>query len=405
MRFIIQTFLLVTITTQFVYAQKKLPILKTNKNSINIKEGNSEYKDIWTISPEVNPDIFVTNPFSGTKIITFYSDIDTISFTVKPNKKYNFIILVNGKDKAYTQINTDSKEKPSLEPKLFYKRLKNTNQETDTIPFTLGKDNGIHLKGKINNSDTLDFLFDTGAGISVIPSSIINQKVNLTIDGSQENGGTDGVATVDKSSKNTIEINNLKWENVPLLSINYQKPSFDAVLGWIAFEDKIVEIDYEKSVLVIHPFLPNLSTEYTRLEFKLIGGIPYIKCKLIVNEKECEGWFDFDTGSDGELMIGQKFAKDNLLNNVMKNIGTSKSVGSTGIEIKNNDVILPKLKLGEYEMYQIPLSIQEQEVEGNEHNENIGNNILKRFNAIIDFKNNYIYLKPNNLFYALMLRN
>lgn len=405
MRFIIQTFLLVTITTQFVYAQKKLPILKTNKNSINIKEGNSEYKDIWTISPEVNPDIFVTNPFSGTKIITFYSDIDTISFTVKPNKKYNFIILVNGKDKAYTQINTDSKEKPSLEPKLFYKRLKNTNQETDTIPFTLGKDNGIHLKGKINNSDTLDFLFDTGAGISVIPSSIINQKVNLTIDGSQENGGTDGVATVDKSSKNTIEINNLKWENVPLLSINYQKPSFDAVLGWIAFEDKIVEIDYEKSVLVIHPFLPNLSTEYTRLEFKLIGGIPYIKCKLIVNEKEFEGWFDFDTGSDGELMIGQKFAKDNLLNNVMKNIGTSKSVGSTGIEIKNNDVILPKLKLGDYEMYQIPLSIQEQEVEGNEHNENIGNNILKRFNAIIDFKNNYIYLKPNNLFYASMLLN
>ena len=405
MRFIIQTFLLLTITTQFVYAQKKLPTLKTNKNSINIKEGNSEYKDIWTISPEVNPDVFVTNPFFGTKKIMFYSDIDSISFTVKPNRKYDFIILLNGKDKAYTQISTDSKGKPSLEPKLSYARLKNTNQVTDTIPFTLGKDNGIHIKGKINNSDTLDFLFDTGAGICVISSSIINQKVNLTIDGSQENSGTDGVATVDQSSKNIIEINNLKWENVPLLSINYQKPSFDAVLGWVIFEDKIVEIDYEKSVLVVHPFLPNLSKEYTKLEFKLIGGIPYIKCKFLVNEREIEGWFDFDTGSNGELIIGQKFAKDNLLNNAMKNIGTSQSVGSTGIAIKNNKYILPKLKLGDYEMYQIPLAIQEQEIKGDEHNENIGNNILKRFNTIIDFKNNYIYLKPNNLFYAPMLRN
>lgn len=405
MRFIIQTFLVLVITTQFVYAQKKLPTLKTNSNSINIKEGTSEYKDIWTISPEVNPDIFVTNPFVGTKKIMFYSDIDSISFTLKPNRKYDFIILLNGKDKAYTQISTDSKGKPSLEPKLSYTRLKNTNQVTDTIPFTLGKDNGIHIKGKINNSDTLDFLFDTGAGICVISSSIINQKVNLTIDGSQENSGTDGVATVDQSSKNIIEINNLKWENVPLLSINYQKPSFDAVLGWVIFEDKIVEIDYEKSVLVVHPFLPNLSKEYTKLEFKLIGGIPYIKCKFLVNEREIEGWFDFDTGSNGELIIGQKFAKDNLLNNAMKNIGTSQSVGSTGIAIKNNKYILPKLKLGDYEMYQIPLAIQEQEVKDDEHNENIGNNILKRFNTIIDFKNNYIYLKPNNLFYAPMLRN
>jgi predicted aspartyl protease len=405
MRFITCTFLLITLSTQIVCGQNKLRILETNKTSIDIKEGDFLYKDAWTLSPQIKPDVFVTNTFTGTKKITFYSDIDSISFDVKPNKKYDFIILLNGKEKAHTQINTNNAENPSLEPKLTYKRQKNIKQETDTIQFTLGKDNGIHLKGKINNSDNLDFLFDTGAGSCVITSSLINQKVNLKIDGNQENAGTDGVSVVDKSSKNIIEIDNLIWEDVSLLSINYQKPAFDAVLGWIAFENKIIEIDYEKSILVIHQSLSNISKDYTKLEYKLIGGIPYIKCKLIVNEKESEGWFDFDTGSNGELIIGQKFAKNNLLNNVMKNIGTSKSVGSTGIAIKNNKVILPKLKLGEYEMYQIPLSIQEQEVEGDEHNENIGNNILKRFNTIIDFKNNYIYLKPNNLFYTPILRN
>jgi predicted aspartyl protease len=405
MKYIIQTFLLLTITSQFVFAQEKLPILKTNKTIISIKEGNSDYKDSWTIAPEVKPDVFVTQKFTGTQIITFYSDIDTISFTVKPNKKYDFIILLNGKDKAYTQISTDSKQNPSLEPKLFYTRLKNTNQVTDTIPFTLGKDNYIHLKGKINNSDTVDFLFDTGASSCVITSSLINQKVNLKIDGSAENGGSDGKAVVGTSSKNTIEINDLKWENVSILSIDYQKPSFDAILGWIAFENKIIEIDYEKNILIIHQSLPQLSSEYSKLEFKLLEGIPYIKLKIIVNGKESETWFDFDTGSDGTLSIGQKFASENSLNDIMKQIGKTKSVGSTGKEIISTLVMLPKLKIGDFEMYQIPLNIQQLEIENVGYNENIGNKILKRFNTIIDFKNNYIYLKPNNLFYAPMLKN
>ena len=405
MKYIIQTFLLLTITSQFVFAQEKLPILKTNKTIISIKEGNSDYKDSWTIAPEVKPDVFVTQKFTGTQIITFYSDIDSISFIVKPNKKYDFIILLNGKDKAYTQISTDSKQNPSLEPKLFYTRLKNTNQVTDTIPFTLGNDNRIHIKGKINNSDTLDFLFDTGANSCVITSSIINQKVNLTIDGSAENIGSDGKAVVGTSSKNTIEINDLKWENVSILSIDYQKPSFDAVLGWIAFENKIIEIDYEKNILIIHQSLPQLSSEYSKLEFKLLGGIPYIKLKIIVNGKESETWFDFDTGSDGTLTIGQKFASENSLNNIMKQIGTTATVGSTGKEIIGKMVMLPNLKIGNFEMYQIPLIIEQKEVENVEYSENIGNKILKRFNTIIDFKNNHIYLKPNNLFYAPMLKN
>lgn len=30
----------------------------------------------------------------------------------------------------------------------------------------------------------------------------------------------------------------------------------------------------------------------------------------------------------------------------------------------------------------------------------IGNNFLKRFNMFIDFKNNLLYLQPNNFYYA-----
>jgi Aspartyl protease len=356
-----------------ILGQKALPILKTNTPEITIKEGESVYNNVWTISPEVKPDIFVTNPFEGTKKIVFYSDIDSISFTVKPNKKYDFVILQNGKEKAFTQINTDIKEEPSLEPKLAYRRRNNTNQEADTIHFTLGKDHGIHLKGRVNQSDTLDFLFDTGANACVITSSLVNTKVKLVIDGSQKNGGTDGVKMASASSKNTLETGNLIWDHVSLLSIDYKNPSFDIVLGWIAFEGKIVEIDYEKCILIIHQRLPQLVKDYTKLDFKYMEGLPYINVKFVVDGHESEAWFDFDTGSNGTLAIGQKLAKQHPHLNNLKKIGTSESVGSTGIPIKNKEVLLPKMKLGDYEMYQIPLSIQERDVEDVEHNENIGN--------------------------------
>ncbi len=89
----------------------------------------------------------------------------------------------------------------------------------------------------------------------------------------------------------------------------------------------------------------------------------------------------------------------------MKQIGTTATVGSTGNEIIGKMVMLPNLKIGDFEMYQIPLIIEQKEVENVEYSENIGNKILKRFNTVIDFKNNYIYLKPNNLFYSPMLKN
>ena len=114
-----------------------------------------------------------------------------------------------------------------------------------------------------------------------------------------------------------MEISNLIWDNVSLLSIDYNKPSFDIILGWIAFENKIVEIDYEKSILVIHNTMPKLSPEYTKIEWKLIQGIPYIKLKIELNGVENEFWADFDTGSVGTLTIGQKLAKKHSLNNIM----------------------------------------------------------------------------------------
>jgi hypothetical protein len=404
MRSVIQIFLLLAITAQYVSAQKKLPVLQASSTSVNIREGNFVYKNAWRISPELKPDIFVTNPFKGTKEITFFSNVDSLTFSVKPNRKYDFIISLNGGESAYTQINTDLKETPTFKPKPTVQRKAGMgNSPTDTLNFKLGKNSYIYLKGKVNNSDTLDFLFDTGAGISVVTSSLIdNKKVNVKLDGEQDNGGSDGISRVKTSSANSIEIGNLIWKDVPLLAIDYQGFPFDMVLGWVAFEGKIVEINYDRNILVVHNELPETVPEYSKLEMQYFEGVPYIKCRLGTNGKESEAWFDFDTGSDGTLFAGQKYASANSLNNGLKPIGMSRSIGSSGVAFTQQSVILPRLMFGDFELYQVPLYINDKDPEGVSNNEIIGNKILKRFNAILDFKNDAIYLKPNSLFYSPM---
>lgn len=381
---------------------QNVPVLKSTTNLLSIKEGQSMYKNIWQVNPKAKKDVFVTNPFKNEKSIIFYSDIDTIAFNVVPNKEYNFIVLLNGK-KAKTQINTSVKLEPSLIPQLFYTNALNPNSKRDTIPFQIGKDNCIYVKGRINKSDTLDFLLDLNAGTNAINKRLVaNQRVPIKIDGKVKNGGSDGVMMVETSAENVITINNLTWKDVPLLIIPYGESPIDAILSWVSFKNKILEIDYDHNLLIIHNELPKSIAEYSALKMKMIGGIPYVECELSTGDKTVKGWFGFDTGGNADLIVSQKFASKNHLNNSMKQIAKAEATGSSGVNFDLKIVRLPKFKIGEYELYRIPLAIYEKDPEGVKNNEILGNNILKRFNSIVDFKNNMIYIKPSKLLYSPM---
>jgi hypothetical protein len=93
-------FLMLLIVGQSLFAQQNLPIIRAKSKTVDIQDGDDFKKATWTISPDLKPDIYQTQ----SKKVTFYTDIDSITFKVIPNQKYNFIILLNGKDSAYTQI-------------------------------------------------------------------------------------------------------------------------------------------------------------------------------------------------------------------------------------------------------------------------------------------------------------
>lgn len=92
---------IIALLTQSAIAQKQLPIINANSTEVDIRDDQKLTKKAWRIVPEEKLDIYVT---SG-KRVTFYTDVDSISFKIDPKvEKYDFIILLNGKDTAKTQI-------------------------------------------------------------------------------------------------------------------------------------------------------------------------------------------------------------------------------------------------------------------------------------------------------------
>jgi len=88
------------LSAQILFAQKELITIKANSIHVDIKDDNNLQKNAWTIVPEANPDVYTTSA----KKVTFYTDIDSISFDINPKQHYDFVILLNEKDSARTRI-------------------------------------------------------------------------------------------------------------------------------------------------------------------------------------------------------------------------------------------------------------------------------------------------------------
>ena len=94
-------FFLLLNSIQITYAQKKLTVIHASSSTVDIRDGKMLRKGYWNISPTTRPDIYTALSHN----VTFYTDLDSISFN--PDLKhdtFDFVIVLNGKDSAFTQI-------------------------------------------------------------------------------------------------------------------------------------------------------------------------------------------------------------------------------------------------------------------------------------------------------------
>jgi hypothetical protein len=279
------------------------------------------------------------------------------------------------------------------------------NKPLTILPFELKSDNRIYLKCKVNESDSLLFVFDTGAETMVINQNISGKNLTMNFDGEVDNIGTNGISKAPLSTKNSFSFGGISATDVSFISVPYGESVFDGVLGSTFMKKYIIEVDYRKKKMSFYDPVSYKynNKEYEKLKVHFYKKIPLAEASVIINGKKYKGKYELDTGSDGSLMLSAPFVDLHGLTHQLKTVAHATASGSDGTKSISPIVVLPEMGIGGKHFYVIPaiLSTAESGMAADKNLAGIvGNGFLKRFDMIIDMAHDKIYVKPNNLMYT-----
>lgn len=258
---------------------------------------------------------------------------------------------------------------------------------SDSIPMTINEHNTIFVKAIFNGTDTLNLNFDTGTTELILTNEVLNNKLK----------------TIPKLY-NTFY--NLQIDNT-----NYKTKVYDAVLtghgtdgrfGWDLFKNKVVELNYDLNLMIIHSVLPKniaKNNKFTELKISFFKDLFLIESEIKQNGVSNKDLFLFDTGYQRTAMLDNDLLKEGKF--PVEKMEVLKKVimrGAQGNEIPVITSNLKVLKIGKYKLKNVP--IQQLTTNKPLRDKNIhilGNDVLKRFNIFLDFQNNVVYMKPNHL--------
>lgn len=172
----------------------------------------------------------------------------------------------------------------------------------------------------------------------------------------------------------------------------------DGRFGWNLFEGKTVEINYDKNCLIIHSKLPKQMKGYVKSELEFMESFVCINGAIKIGSNVYPGLFLMDTGSDQAIILDKDWtARQQFPHDSLKLIKSSTLKDPRGVSYETKIVEMPCIKLNGFELRNIPTyMLSSRNPVGFEVNY-LGNDLLKRFNMILDFKNDVVYLKPNGL--------
>lgn len=131
----------------------------------------------------------------------------------------------------------------------------NINGQNFNIPFQIIEERPIILL-KINESEPLPFIFDTGASVPVVSDSIF-QILNLNVLGRTKVGSPNNTKAIEANILNidSIKIGEIKSKNLNAISFDFskvlQKNKVAGIVGLSVFSGYLVSINYSKKELTI----------------------------------------------------------------------------------------------------------------------------------------------------------
>lgn len=259
------------------FSQTKIRIIYANTKAALIVEGVDE-KYNWELSPETRPDIYTTSKNVAAKQVRLYTDIDSIKTELAPGEHIDFIVLLNGKDTCYTRF-----ESPPV------KRYSDKGPIThDTIHFVLTGYNTIRIKSILNDIDTLSLAFDSGTTGLLLTKDAIDRKTHLS---------------TSEMGVNKLQIGHTTWLGLNARPVAVSAQETDGRFGWDLFDGKVIEIDYDHSILIVHSRPPQTDKVYSKLAIEYTHTLFCVEGYLQIKNRRHKNWFLFDNGYQRTIML------------------------------------------------------------------------------------------------------
>ena len=285
------------------------------------------------------------------------------------------------------------------------------NSKFTRIPFEMHA-NLIVVPVKVNDSDTLHFILDTGVSSVLItnPDAIKKQKLHFTRKVQLTGAGEGQALTASVAIGNTIQMSKMMatHQNMVVLDEDVLKLSeyvgvpIDGIFGYDVFNNFVVTIDFlHRELLLVRPE----SYKYRRKQGERYPIViedtkPYADVvALVEGGRELPIRVVIDTGAGHALLIDK--TPTNKIQLPQKVLRAQLGRGLNGV-INGNLGRIDKVRFGKYELENVLASFPDSVSFGvklasrDERHGNIGCELLRRFKVTFNYADRYMILKPVN---------
>ena len=274
------------------------------------------------------------------------------------------------------------------------------------LPFRQLTGGVILLKGQLNQiKDTLNFILDTGSGgISLDSATCVEFKIPHVPSGRTLNGIA-GIRDVDFAKNNDLVLPGLKIKGLDFYVNNYDilttvyGEKIDGIIGYSFLSKYIVKINYDS--LQIDVYEPG-SIRYPPggyLLHPLFTALP-IQSLRVRDARTVNGNFYFDTGAGLSFLMSKDFVTDSSFIVKKRKLVPVEAQGLGGKK-RMMITIIKEVRIGPYTFHRVPAHILDDDYNVTSYPYLcglIGNDILRKFNVILNYPKREIHLLPNRFF-------
>jgi hypothetical protein len=264
----------------------------------------------------------------------------------------------------------------------------------------------IIMQGRFESfPDTLNFILDTGSGGISLDSATTEYFGLKGVPSNRTIRGIAGIRNVSFLNNRKLHLPGLTMDSLnfhindySILTAVYGE-KIDGIIGYSVLSRYIIKIDYDSSKI---EFWTRGLYKYPRGGFLLrpvINTIPVQSVK-VRDGKSINARFLYDMGAGLNMMLSTDFLKDSALLGKKRKLFAKEAEGLGG-KIDMHMTVIKEVKLGPYRFRNVPVYVFDDTYNITSYPflaGLLGNDLLRRFNVIMNYERRDIYLVPNSHF-------